>query len=341
MTQMLDAMHAIEGLQAARGECDECEMLNFREMLKRFGELGRPTSLACNAALRDGWSQMPDRAGVIKRCQICRDTPLYPWADKLDPVRVLAYMKTMPNDHAWSLSLLKETLMTNLGTYKARYDKAVETLFAMRASADPDVVNVSEIAICYLLFGKHKNRLFFKVNEVVRRDAGTVFVKPASDDSDFTHACRANLALSDDGPKLFVFDGYARVPSWGGLVLRLTGNADDLDKIQPGTDVYYWMNPETLMTDTKDEVPQSADGAGLISHDADRAAITYDDAQAIVQRAREEHKRNVPGFDWADQLQVPAVLEFIRAHADRHETWELADLESTLGTNRHKALEPT
>lgn len=99
------AKDVIQRAKDCRGECDACERTSFHALYQQHhaaGGEGMPS-------LPEGFEHMTNAAGVIKRCQSCAETPLCPWADQLDPERVLAFMQAH-NDHAWSLSALQELL---------------------------------------------------------------------------------------------------------------------------------------------------------------------------------------------------------------------------------------
>lgn len=98
-----DAKALIEKTKAARNTCREtCDIVGFRVDIDVHQGHG-PTIEEHDAFVSDmlevlgkyigpEWTFAPESQGFLRRCEKCRTTPLFPWADKLDPEKVLAYM---------------------------------------------------------------------------------------------------------------------------------------------------------------------------------------------------------------------------------------------------------
>lgn len=95
-----EACAAIDRMLLARPTCAGCETRSYSEAT------AKPDTLSAN-----GWEEMQHCAGYVKRCDACTNGQLFPWAARLDPDRVLAFVNGDPRcRHAFSLDLLRETL---------------------------------------------------------------------------------------------------------------------------------------------------------------------------------------------------------------------------------------
>jgi hypothetical protein len=112
MTTLANALDVIEQAKACRPTCDQDERRPF------YASLREPNG-------PEGFELDPNFAGYRKRCPACATGKLYPWADKLDPERVRAFMETDPRcESAWPLSILEETLPS----YVNAVDRKIETI---------------------------------------------------------------------------------------------------------------------------------------------------------------------------------------------------------------------
>jgi hypothetical protein len=95
-----DAKVAIEKAKAARVDCDECTRLSYDCLFRldsgEFVPLDGLQELLAKATreflTERGFEEIAYKPGYIKRCAKCRNTPTFPWADRLDAEKVLAFM---------------------------------------------------------------------------------------------------------------------------------------------------------------------------------------------------------------------------------------------------------
>lgn len=76
-----EAVALIERMKTIRPTCEKCEWMPF------FGH--KSTRM-----LPPGFETATDHAGYVKRCDACASGRKFPWADQLDPDRVVAYAST-------------------------------------------------------------------------------------------------------------------------------------------------------------------------------------------------------------------------------------------------------
>jgi hypothetical protein len=89
-----EAKALIERMKTYRVTCPECERVSMAK-----------------SPCPDGFEEDPARPWWVKRCRVCQDTPMYPWADKLDPERVVKYEASRPkNEWVWELAGLESTI---------------------------------------------------------------------------------------------------------------------------------------------------------------------------------------------------------------------------------------
>jgi len=75
------ARELIERMKAATGRtCEKCERAPMQGGVVLFGD----------------WEEDLNVGGLVKRCDICKTSRKYPWAEKLDPERVLRFMREQP-----------------------------------------------------------------------------------------------------------------------------------------------------------------------------------------------------------------------------------------------------
>jgi hypothetical protein len=129
MTIELDQVtETIERMKRARPTCDKCATIGFTSAFDMRDSF-RP-GCAINPYMEsNGYELMTDSAGYVKRCAACASGKLFPWADKLDPERVRAFMETDARcQFTFSLDILKETLRDDIPI--VRRTGALEAMFA-------------------------------------------------------------------------------------------------------------------------------------------------------------------------------------------------------------------
>lgn len=94
-----DVAPMLERFSKCLGTCEKCEAVSFakfyEDVIARAGENAsneEAIASATNSMRLDGWEPFTDRAGYVRRCSDCANSPLYPWASSLDPQRVHAWM---------------------------------------------------------------------------------------------------------------------------------------------------------------------------------------------------------------------------------------------------------
>lgn len=115
-----DAKQLIERMKVAKSRCyDKCFTRSYNDVQGAFeythGGFGSNEFVDIEAvyawAKKLGFEQNPDGPGFLMRCRDCAPKLLFPWADKLDPQRVLDFVLTDPRcDAAFELAILEDTL---------------------------------------------------------------------------------------------------------------------------------------------------------------------------------------------------------------------------------------
>jgi len=116
-----DAKQLIERMKLARIECyDTCIRVGYQAASGAFvythGGWTAEHVFHDVVAVHDWmktqkFEQATHQAGFLKRCPACAATPMFPWADKLDPQRVLNFVLVDPRcESAFELSILEDTL---------------------------------------------------------------------------------------------------------------------------------------------------------------------------------------------------------------------------------------
>lgn len=96
-----EAVAEIERIKTIRPTCSKCE----RRGIDLAYLLPPP-----------GFEMEAHRAGYVKRCDACANGKLFPWADQLDPDKVIAFVDSDPRcidakgPKAFLIEILKETL---------------------------------------------------------------------------------------------------------------------------------------------------------------------------------------------------------------------------------------
>lgn len=86
------AVALIERMKTIRPTCERCYRASYAEVEDAAKVMGHPKY--GDELRRNGWEDDPHRAGLFHRCKECAAARSYPWADKLDPDRVVAYAST-------------------------------------------------------------------------------------------------------------------------------------------------------------------------------------------------------------------------------------------------------
>lgn len=116
-----DAKQLIERMKTARLECyDTCIRVGYQAASGAFvythggwtAEHVFHDVVAVHEWMKaQGFEQATHQAGFLKRCKACADTRMFPWADKLDPQRVLDFVLTDPRcGGVFELAVLEDTL---------------------------------------------------------------------------------------------------------------------------------------------------------------------------------------------------------------------------------------
>jgi hypothetical protein len=107
-----DAVETIERMKTIRPTCDKCEEASYAwaRHLMTLGMNDEDTPAEFMRAR--GFEPLIDQAGYVKRCEACANGKRFPWADQLDPDKVVAFANSDPRcvGKAFLLELLKETL---------------------------------------------------------------------------------------------------------------------------------------------------------------------------------------------------------------------------------------
>ena len=116
---LADAERMIERTKACRDTCrDTCDIVSYDLELTilsgsapQLPDLRRELGEVVLRHLGPGWIHAPHAPGFLRRCERCANKPLYPWADRLKPEKVLEFM-VLPvvNGHVFALSDLRVTL---------------------------------------------------------------------------------------------------------------------------------------------------------------------------------------------------------------------------------------
>jgi len=104
-----DAKEVIERTKAARPMCSQCSVFDIRAYWHVSSGKHPPldedavqTALEAEVTRQLGASWQPRYgASFVKRCEKCAATPEFPWAERLDAEKVLAFMKAHPRRAFW------------------------------------------------------------------------------------------------------------------------------------------------------------------------------------------------------------------------------------------------
>jgi hypothetical protein len=109
-----DAKALIERTKACRQSCDDCSEFTYdvrgvgAPLADNFHEeLGKLIS----SFLSKDWEHQAHSRSFLRRCAACRQRPEFPWADKLEAEKVLAFMVANADRGAFWLGDLRKTLM--------------------------------------------------------------------------------------------------------------------------------------------------------------------------------------------------------------------------------------
>lgn len=115
-----DAKVAIEKTKAARPQCSECSVFDIRACWHVTSGKHPPLDEDANQAAVEacvvaqlkplGWSLNHYGGSFIKRCEKCEASPEFPWANRLDAEKVLAFMQSKHAGRAFWLGELEQTL---------------------------------------------------------------------------------------------------------------------------------------------------------------------------------------------------------------------------------------
>jgi len=88
------AVALIERMKTIRPMCEKCETASYA-WARHLMTLGMNEEDTPGEFMHArGYEESADRAGFVKRCEACAAAQSYPWADKLDPDRVVEYAST-------------------------------------------------------------------------------------------------------------------------------------------------------------------------------------------------------------------------------------------------------
>jgi hypothetical protein len=114
-----DAKRLIERMKLARQRCwDQCIEVpaqvaagGYEATHGGFSNQLLQTEQVDAWMLKQGFERVEYKLGYMKRCATCAADRMFPWADKLDPQRVLDFVLTDPRcEQAFELSILEDTL---------------------------------------------------------------------------------------------------------------------------------------------------------------------------------------------------------------------------------------
>ena len=95
MTTLCEAKKIIEQAKAARPTCDRCDSVAY------------DSAAVPSVMYEAGYEHALDRACWQRRCETCRSTPKFSWANRLDAERVASYLRSKPKRFIWPLEELK------------------------------------------------------------------------------------------------------------------------------------------------------------------------------------------------------------------------------------------
>jgi hypothetical protein len=113
-----DAKAVIEKTKAARPQCSECSNFDVRAYWHVTSgkhpaldedRLQAAVEAEVTAQLGPDWEHRYG-AAFCKRCEKCAATPEFPWANRLDAEKVLAFMRVHQERGAFWLGELEKTL---------------------------------------------------------------------------------------------------------------------------------------------------------------------------------------------------------------------------------------
>ena len=93
-----EAKALIERMRLTRPTCPKCP------------RVGYDLAVSPEAMMQLEFEEAATFAGWIKRCRVCADSFAYPWADQLDPQKVIEFDAARQHAFVWLLDDLKETL---------------------------------------------------------------------------------------------------------------------------------------------------------------------------------------------------------------------------------------
>lgn len=115
----------INRMQRARATCDACHRVSYEGALRGVwfqqymaaAEAGSTRDVIVSRSQTadymraHGFEETSEASGWLKRCATCRDKPAFPWAEQLEPARVLRFVNTDERcEGPWPLALLETTL---------------------------------------------------------------------------------------------------------------------------------------------------------------------------------------------------------------------------------------
>lgn len=112
-----EAKVLIERTKACRPDCDDCSEFTYDALLRQVrgsvdplpDDFHEKLGKFIGTFLDAGWEEQPHRPSYLRRCAACRQRPLFPWAERLDAEKVLAFMQAKPGRAFW-LGDLEKTL---------------------------------------------------------------------------------------------------------------------------------------------------------------------------------------------------------------------------------------
>lgn len=95
-----DATALIERTKACRPSCDDCSEFSYDALLRVCRGIAPPLpddfheqlGKFIGSFLSADWQEQAHSTSYLRRCAACRQRPEFPWADKLEPEKVLAFM---------------------------------------------------------------------------------------------------------------------------------------------------------------------------------------------------------------------------------------------------------
>jgi len=114
-----DAKEVIERTKACRPSCDDCSEFTYDALLCRVRGFVDPLpddfheklGKFIGSFLDAGWEEQPHKPSFLRRCAACRQRPEFPWAERLDAEKVLAFMRVeYERSGCFWLGALEQTL---------------------------------------------------------------------------------------------------------------------------------------------------------------------------------------------------------------------------------------